>query len=132
MRSEVEKFCVKIGSDPLLVQGAGGNISWKEKDVLWVKASGKCMINAEKEDIFVPVNLCKIRNEIKAHNYTFNIQTLNTSKLRPSIETVLHGLMPHKVVLHIHAVEVLSYLVAENYSELLNDILNDFPPRKTT
>jgi rhamnose utilization protein RhaD (predicted bifunctional aldolase and dehydrogenase) len=38
---EVKTYCSQIGADPLLVQGAGGNASWKEGDTLWIKASGK-------------------------------------------------------------------------------------------
>ena len=29
LASEIASFCDEIGTDPLLVQGAGGNISWK-------------------------------------------------------------------------------------------------------
>jgi rhamnose utilization protein RhaD (predicted bifunctional aldolase and dehydrogenase) len=125
MRETVEKFCTTIGLNPMLVQGAGGNISWKDGDTLWVKASGMWMVDAEKKDIFVPVDLKNIREEIAKHNYSVDIQTLTLSELRPSIETILHGLMPHRVVLHVHAVEILPYLVTQNYSELLNSILED-------
>ena len=125
LRKTVEKFCTAIGSNSMLVQGAGGNISWKEKSALWVKASGMWMVDAEKKDIFVPVDLKNIRQEITKNNYSVDIQTLVLSELRPSIETILHCLMPHKVVLHVHAVEILPYLVAENYLELLDSILED-------
>ena len=30
----VKRFCSKIGTDKLLVQGAGGNVSWKEADMM--------------------------------------------------------------------------------------------------
>jgi rhamnose utilization protein RhaD (predicted bifunctional aldolase and dehydrogenase) len=83
------------------------------------------MVDAEKKDIFVPVDLKNIRDEIAKHNYSVDIQTLTLSELRPSIETILHGLMPYRVVLHVHAVEVLPYLVTQNYSELLNSVLGD-------
>jgi rhamnose utilization protein RhaD (predicted bifunctional aldolase and dehydrogenase) len=125
MRETVEKFCTTIGLNPMLVQGAGGNISWKDGDTLWVKASGMWMVDAEKKDIFVPVDLKNIREEIEKHNYSVDIQTLTLSELRPSIETILHGLMPHRVVLHVHPVEILPYLVTKNYSELLKSILKD-------
>jgi len=125
MRKAIEKFCTKIGLDPLLVQGAGGNISWKDGEILWVKASGMWLVDAEKQDIFVPVDLKKIREEIEKNNYSVDIQALNLSELRPSIETILHSQMPHKVVLHVHAVEILPYLVTKNYLELIDTILGD-------
>jgi len=125
IREAVEKFCTIIGSNPMLVQGAGGNISWKDGDTLWVKASGMWMADAEKKDIFVPVDLKNIKKEIAKSNYSVDIQTLALSELRPSIETILHSLMPHKIVLHVHAVETLAYLVTQNYSELLDSILKN-------
>ena len=125
MRKTIENFCTTIGLNPMFVQGAGGNISWKDGNTLWVKASGMWMVDAEKKDIFVPVDLKNIRNEIEKYNYSINIQTLAISELRPSIETILHALMPYKVVLHVHAVEILPYLVTKNYSELLSSIFND-------
>jgi len=36
---QVLQFCSRIGSDSTLVQGAGGNISWKDGNILWIKAS---------------------------------------------------------------------------------------------
>ena len=125
IREAVKKFCTTIGSNSMLVQGAGGNISWKDGDTLWVKASGMWMADAEKNDIFVPVDLKNIKKEIAKSNYSVDIQTLALSELRPSIETILHSLMPHKIVLHVHAVETLAYLVTQNYSELLDSILKN-------
>ena len=52
MRETIEKFCTTIGLNPMLVQGAGGNISWKDGGTLWVKASGMWMVDAEKKDYF--------------------------------------------------------------------------------
>ena len=37
VRNDVIHFCQSLGRDPLLVQGAGGNVSWKDGEVLWVK-----------------------------------------------------------------------------------------------
>jgi len=125
MRKNIERFCTVIGSNPMLAQGAGGNISWKDGDILWVKASGMWMSDAEKEDIFVPVNLRNILKEIAKFNYLVDIRALASSELRPSIETILHALMPYKVVLHIHPVEILPYLVTENYEELISSIIED-------
>ena len=44
----------RVWPNPLLVQGAGGNVSWKEEDTLWVKASGTWLSDASAEDIFLP------------------------------------------------------------------------------
>ena len=49
MREAMMNFCASIGSDPLLVQGPGGNVSWKENNCLWVKASGTWLASAKKK-----------------------------------------------------------------------------------
>ncbi len=58
IEKQVKAFCAQIGADPLLVQGPGGNVSWKDGDVLWVKASGAWLAHAAgKDEIFIPVDL---------------------------------------------------------------------------
>lgn len=110
----VIKYCSEIGTDPLLVQGAGGNVSWKEGDTLWVKASGTWLADASNKDIFVPVNLPHLRAAIQSGDFTVIPQPLGESLLRPSIETLLHALMPHRIVMHLHAIEILAHLVRKD------------------
>ena len=66
---QVRAFCDRIGKDPLLVQGAGGNVSWKDGDVLWVKASGTWLSDAIGKDIFVPVELAHLRQAIANQDF---------------------------------------------------------------
>ena len=54
---QLKEVSARVGRDMTLVQGAGGNTSVKEGDVLWVKASGAWLSEADKRDIFVPVDL---------------------------------------------------------------------------
>ncbi len=126
MKESIEEFCHKIGQDQLLVQGAGGNISWKNENELWVKASGKWIADAKKEDIFVKVDLEDLKEQIKKKNFDSSPQMLSGSELRPSIETIMHALMPQKVVVHLHAVEPLSVLVRKNCEEELNVIMTKY------
>lgn len=104
---------VAVGSDPELVQGAGGNSSLKHDDVLWVKASGKWLSDAADEDIFVPVALGAARAIAVSGKDDFSAAALGDRKLRPSIETGLHALLPHRVVLHVHSINVLCHAVVE-------------------
>ena len=67
-----------------------------------------------KKNIFVPVNLKNILYEINNNNFKIELKTLQKSQLRPSIETLLHAIMPHKIVAHIHAIESLAHLVRKN------------------
>ena len=115
-----------IGDDSNLVQGAGGNTSYKENGEMWVKASGKWLSEAGKRDIFVLVNSEKIRdNVIKNSVNPSDGVIIENSVLRPSIETALHALMPHKVVIHTHPVELLSWLVRDDGYENLTKLLKD-------
>ena len=63
MHKEISIFCSSIGRNKLLVQGAGGNVSWKNKDILNVKASGTWLSDALYQDIFVSVDLKIIKKE---------------------------------------------------------------------
>ena len=125
LEKEIKKFCSRIGQNPLFVQGAGGNISWKDDNTLWIKASGKWIAKAETEEIFVPVNLKTLLENLKKNNFSVKPQISIKSLLRPSIETFLHALLPHKIVLHIHAVEILSYLVKLTSEKEIRTIYGD-------
>jgi rhamnose utilization protein RhaD (predicted bifunctional aldolase and dehydrogenase) len=115
MRQALESFCARIGADPLLVQGAGGNASWKADDTLWVKASGTWLAMAGEQGIFVPVDLAHLKSAIASGDFAVTPRPSSSSTLRPSIETLLHALMPHPVVVHLHAVEVLAHLVRASF-----------------
>jgi rhamnose utilization protein RhaD (predicted bifunctional aldolase and dehydrogenase) len=108
----------KIGTDPLLIQGAGGNTSCKvDASTMWVKASGKWLAQAGTEDVFVAVNWAQINGQIKAgFDDPVAGATLvsDPQALRPSIETTLHSLMPHKIVIHTHSVNTIAHAVQHN------------------
>ena len=113
----VKSFCSKIGTDKLLVQGAGGNVSWKEADMMWIKASGSWLADALEKNIFVPVDLAHLQKAIAKKSLDVMPVVADGYEMRPSIETILHALMPQDIVVHVHAVEALSYLVREDYME---------------
>ena len=56
----------RFGQDVLHIQGAGGNVSIKADDVMWIKASGTMLCDAAIKDIFVPVDLPGMQSAIKA------------------------------------------------------------------
>jgi len=125
IEKQVKQFCARIGTDPLLVQGPGGNVSWKDNDVLWIKASGKWLAKACDEEIFVPVSLSYLQEAISNKNFSCSPSILGDTKLRPSIETMLHAIMPQKVIAHLHAVEALAHLVRKNAETRLAELIND-------
>lgn len=109
------KISARIGNDINLIQGAGGNTSLKEGNILWVKGSGKWLSLAEKENIFVGVELTKIDN----------ILFDNGGELKPSIETSLHALMPHKFVIHVHSTSSIALSVQEQGKSIISELLSD-------
>lgn len=104
----------RLGADPMLVQGGGGNTSCKVDGVLWIKASGRWLVNARREAMFVPLDLAALHRGIAANDDGAASRAVlpepGTQGLRPSIETSLHALLPHPVVLHVHGVTALAWL----------------------
>ena len=114
MREEIVSFCDHIGRDPLLVQGAGGNVSWKDGKVLHVKASGTWLAHAKDKNIFVAVDGECLGKAMEQNNFDVTPKVLNPSGMKPSIETMLHAVIPQKIVVHLHPVNVLAWLVRKN------------------
>jgi len=112
----------RIGTDLSLVQGSGGNTSLKNGNVLWVKASGTWLSEAEEKNIIVPVDLNKVRSILNSGGCDFGDTTL-AGELRPSIETSLHCQLPHPFVLHVHSVSSIAWSVQKNSLNDLNKVL---------
>lgn len=125
MHYALSHFCAELGKDPLLVQGAGGNVSWKEGSTLWVKGSGTWLANGDTEDIFVPVDLTEIHVSLQEQNSDITPRVIGEHRLKPSIETVLHAIMPQRVVVHLHAIHVLRILVRADSKKAINLLFNE-------
>ncbi len=122
------EFSARIGSDPEQVQAAGGNTSLKADGTLWVKASGFWLADAQKRDLFVPVDVAKVLDAIdggsEADVRAAVFEERNPKGLRPSIETSLHALLPHRFVLHTHSVRAIALAIQKDARELLEKRLN--------
>jgi rhamnose utilization protein RhaD (predicted bifunctional aldolase and dehydrogenase) len=119
---ELRALSKRIGSNLNLVQGSGGNTSVKNDDVLWVKASGTWLTDAEKQSILVPVDLPRVEAMLKAGESDFNDATLEGT-LRPSIETSLHCQLPHHIVVHVHSVNAIAWSVQIDAKDRLSEQL---------
>lgn len=123
----------RVGADPLLVQGAGGNTSIKEVGTLWIKASGLWLAHARQRDVMVPVALDPLLDALERNDpatekaQDFVISEMNPSGLRPSIETTVHALMPQKVVIHVHCVETIATAVQTNGAAIAAERLAGIP-----
>jgi rhamnose utilization protein RhaD (predicted bifunctional aldolase and dehydrogenase) len=105
----------RIGNEPMLVQAATGNTSLKLDGVLWIKASGKWLSDATEEDILVPVNLAETHSRIRQNiDPAGQTAVVRGKTLGTSVETAMHAVMPHRVVLHVHSVNTIAWAVREN------------------
>jgi rhamnose utilization protein RhaD (predicted bifunctional aldolase and dehydrogenase) len=106
--AELAALSARLGTDRRLVQGGGGNTSLKRDGTLWVKASGAWLAEAEERPIFLPLSLAQVRAALRNLESETELDlNAEISGLRPSIETSLHALLPHAVVLHVHSVNTI-------------------------
>jgi rhamnose utilization protein RhaD (predicted bifunctional aldolase and dehydrogenase) len=124
---DLERFSAALGRDPEQVQAAGGNTSLKAHGVLWVKASGLWLADAQTRDIFVPVRLDEVLDGI-ARDLADPVSAAvvaeaNPEGLRPSIETTLHALLPHRVVVHTHSVRTITLAIRADAEALVAERL---------
>ena len=98
-----------IGKNPMMIQGPGGNTSFKSNNQMWIKGSGTMLSDALTKEIFVLVDcdkvLSQINNKYKNNNYDPIIGS--NRSLRPSIETSFHALIPFSYVVHTHSVNAI-------------------------
>jgi rhamnose utilization protein RhaD (predicted bifunctional aldolase and dehydrogenase) len=99
----------RIGANPLLTQASTGNSSIKLGGVLWIKASGKWMADAMREDIFLPLDLAEITGDCLRRD-------VDPSRRYPgaSVETAMHAVLPHRVVVHVHSVNTIAWAIRED------------------
>jgi len=104
----LRELSARIGSDPLLTQASTGNISIKLEGVLWIKASGKWMADAIREDNLIPLDLAEVKECVKQEVDPVERYT------RASSETAMHAVLPQRVVLHVHCVNTIAWAVRQD------------------
>lgn len=100
----------RLGNDPLQIQGPGGNVSIKANGKMLVKASGTWLADAERDEIFAPVDAHAMKHALLDGNAAVDkpAEFLLSGTLRPSIETSFHAALDAPVVLHTHCVATLA------------------------
>lgn len=111
------ELSARIGSDPLLTQASTGNTSVKLKGLLWIKASGKWMADAFGENFLVPLDRAEVKACLR--------QDIDPTELYPSasLETSMHAVLPHSVVLHVHCVNTIAWAVRQDARHQLHQKL---------
>lgn len=126
----LKALSARLGRDPLRTQAAGGNTSLKRNGVMWIKASGTWLAEAERGDIFVPMRLDPLRRAVeeadpRAEKATDFIaaELATTGTLRPSVETSVHAVIDRPVVVHIHDVATTAIAVRADAPSILAERL---------
>ena len=130
LTQEFLAFSAAIGSDPLQIQGPGGNTSIKDGNTLWIKASGMELADAEEKNIFVAVDLHKVKAKLDGNsgdNCTDALIDANIG-LRPSIETLFHAALDWQVVAHSHSVATLVHVISPQGRQVARQKLADLQP----
>jgi rhamnose utilization protein RhaD (predicted bifunctional aldolase and dehydrogenase) len=105
----------RYGKDPRYVLAGGGNSSWKDENIMYVKSSGTSLAAITAEG-FAGMDRAKLRALMEKRYDTENERSRDaevisdmtdarlpgSGNLRPSVETLLHNLFPYKYVLHLH------------------------------
>ena len=110
-----------VGSDFNLTQGAGGNTSFKSGKFLFIKASGYKLSDALKKNIFVKVNCRDIIDKFNKNiSEQISFELKSNQNMKPSIETTMHAIIPHKYVFHLHCLNTLSLVIQKNFEDKLS------------
>jgi len=129
-----------LGRDKSLVLHGGGNTSVKirepnvvgeEEDLLYVKGSGWDLEFIEEAG-FAPVRMAHlvklVRLEALSDPQMVNELATHTTRAAapaPSVETILHAILPHKYVDHTHADAVLSVTNTADGERRVREIYGD-------
>src|SRR6478609_8773395 len=129
-----------LGRDDTLVLHGGGNTSVKvreenvagdEEDILYVKGSGWDLATIEAEG-FTPVRMAPLLKlaQLKTLSDPQMVNELVANVLRsgapaPSVETILHAVIPHKFVDHTHADALLAITNTDEGEARVREIYGD-------
>jgi len=129
-----------LGRDPTLVLHGGGNTSVKlvelnlhgePEDILYVKGSGWDLETIESAG-FAPLRLAPVRRlaELVSLSDPAMVNALRTQMTRadapaPSVESILHAVIPHRYVDHTHADAVLALTDTAQGAESARELYGD-------
>ncbi len=118
-------------SDELVLHG-GGNTSVKIDDILYVKGSGWDLVSIKSEG-FAPVKLDGLKAMAKLETLSDTDMVSGQKKLmtdksapNPSVEAILHAIIPFKFVDHTHADAVVTITNSKNGVEHISKLYPNF------
>ena len=125
-----------LGEDDTLVLHGGGNTSVKEnvegEEILFVKGSGWDLATIKREG-FAPVRLDALQKmaifESLSDSDMVHLQKeamTDTSAPNPSVEAILHAIIPFKFVDHTHADAIVTISNSKQGEKIISELFPDF------
>ncbi len=122
-------------SDELVLHG-GGNTSVKSivdgEEILYVKGSGWDLVSIKAEG-FAPVKMSTLLEMAKLKELSDSDMVtqqkaamIDKSAPNPSVEAILHAIIPFKVVDHTHADAIVTISNSKNGIELIDELFPNF------
>lgn len=134
---QLVKLSHYYGSDQEIVIAGGGNTSVKVADRLWVKGSGHALATIPA-DGFVEMDRTQLQSLLDSQlpaernareeafkNAVMAARIYPEKGQRPSVEAVLHHVMPAKFAVHSHATVVNMFTCCVRGEELVRQTLGD-------
>lgn len=136
-----------LGASPIFAQGAGGNLSWKDGDVMYVKASGVLLKNVAPGSGYVACTFRPIADYLALESVASNIANSVTPEPRshaqenkfnaliesnlvagesfgvPSIETGMHAILA-RAAIHTHNVYANTISCMDGGAEILQKLFS--------
>jgi len=131
---EISKY---YGSNKDYVIAGGGNTSFKDKEYLWIKASGYPLAELDENGLVV-LDRGKLQSisgknyseepvlreeQVKADLYESILDP--KERKRPSVETSLHDLISYKFVVHLHPTLINGILCSRNAKNIVNRLFGE-------
>lgn len=130
--SVLRHYSNKYGSNPAYVLAGGGNTSFKDANNLYIKGSGVSLAEID-ETGFVCLDRKKL-SAIYTKTYPADSDALEAAVLkdmlaarvegetkRPSVETLLHDIIPTPYVLHLHPGKINGMTCSKNGEAIFNE-----------
>jgi uridine kinase len=105
-------LCRSLSFEYDLIQGAGGNISYKFDDKIIITSSGHTMSDVSMLNGY---SVCSLDG-----------MPIDKNQKRPSMEIKLHTQIDSPVVLHTHPIYLNTILCSQNSKEIMDSILDDY------
>lgn len=133
---EIVELSREFGSNPAWVLAGGGNTSFKNDDYLWVKASGFALATIGPEG-FAQMDRSRLAKcaqatypDDPAQREAGALADLMAARVdgegkRPSVETLMHHLIPYPLVVHTHPALVNGITCGQQGASAARRVLGD-------